>query len=78
MTAPTLLIVGSLDRDVLELNRRAAARLGGPHRIAVVQGAGHLFEEPGTLDAAARLAATWFSEHLAVGDRTATLTGADR
>ena len=63
--APTLMIVGSRDRDVLALNRRAAARLGAPHRVAVVQGAGHLFEEPGTLDTVAKLAADWFAAHLA-------------
>ena len=54
--APTLLIVGGEDREVLELNRRAARRLAGPHQFAVVPGAGHLFEEPGTLEQAARLA----------------------
>jgi putative phosphoribosyl transferase len=65
VSAPTLLIVGSEDRDVLALNRRAAQRLRCPHRIAVVQGAGHLFEEPGALEAVAKLATEWFEEHLA-------------
>ena len=55
--APTLLIVGGEDREVLELNRRAASLLAGPHELAVVPGAGHLFEEPGALEQAARLAA---------------------
>jgi putative phosphoribosyl transferase len=63
--APTLLIVGALDSQVLELNRAAAERLGGPHRIEVVPGASHLFEEPGTLDIVADLAADWFRTHLA-------------
>jgi len=63
--APTLLIVGGLDLDVLELNRRAAERLRCEHRVAVVEGAGHLFEEPGTLEQVARLAVDWFDEHLA-------------
>ncbi len=63
--APTLLIVGSQDPQVLALNRAAAERLGGPHRLEVVPGAGHLFEEPGTLDTVADLAADWFRVHLA-------------
>jgi putative phosphoribosyl transferase len=63
--APTLLIVGSLDVEVLELNRGAAARLRCEHRVAVVEGASHLFEEPGTLETVARLSGEWFDEHLA-------------
>ncbi|MBB3082808.1 phosphoribosyltransferase family protein [Geodermatophilus sabuli] len=62
--APTLLVVGGADRDVLELNRQAQARLRCVNRLAVVPGAGHLFEEPGTLQAAAALARDWFLEHL--------------
>jgi predicted phosphoribosyltransferase/dienelactone hydrolase len=65
VTAPTLLIVGGEDRDVLELNRRAAAMLRCPHRIALVEGAGHLFAEAGALEAVAALARDWFAEHLA-------------
>jgi pimeloyl-ACP methyl ester carboxylesterase len=64
LTAPTLLIVGALDPQVLELNRRAAGRLTCPHRLAVVPGAGHLFEEPGALDEVAGLAGAWFNTHL--------------
>ena len=64
--APTLLIVGGNDPEVLALNRRAAAALRCPHRLVVVEGAGHLFEEPGALDAVARLAAGWLEEHLPV------------
>jgi putative phosphoribosyl transferase len=64
VNAPTLLIVGALDTEVLALNRKAQARL--PHgRIAVVGGATHLFEEPGALEEAARLALEWFERHLA-------------
>jgi predicted phosphoribosyltransferase/dienelactone hydrolase len=63
--APTLLIVGSLDDQVLQLNRAAAAQMICEHRVAVVDGAGHLFEEPGTLDAAAALATDWFTHHMA-------------
>ena len=64
VTAPTLLIVGSLDREVLELNRRAKAIMRCPNQLAVVQGATHLFEEPGTLAAAAILARDWFVGYL--------------
>ena len=64
--APTLLIVGSQDRAVLELNRRARAALRCENRLAVVPGASHLFEEPGTLLAAAGLARDWFATHLPV------------
>jgi len=64
---PTLLIVGGSDAQVLELNRAARAQLGGPAELAVIPGAGHLFEEPGTLDAVARLAGAWFVRYLAPG-----------
>ena len=64
LRAPLLLIVGSLDREVLELNRRAAGMLRCPHRLEVVDGAGHLFEEPGALGTVARLASGWFATHL--------------
>jgi putative phosphoribosyl transferase len=62
--APTLLIVGSLDHEVLELNRKAKAVMRCPNQLAVVQGATHLFEEPGTLAAAAILARDWFKDYL--------------
>ena len=62
--APTLLIVGGEDVAVLEANRRALAALGPTGRLAVVAGAGHLFEEPGTLAEAALLARDWFGIHL--------------
>jgi dienelactone hydrolase len=62
---PTLLVVGGDDTEVLDLNRRALAELGSADKhLAVVPGASHLFEEPGTLDEAARLAAEWFARHL--------------
>ena len=65
VTAPTLLIVGGRDVEVLELNRQAAARLTAcEHQVVVVPGATHLFEEPGTLKQAADLAASWFVTHL--------------
>ncbi|GAB3285160.1 phosphoribosyltransferase family protein [Sinomonas notoginsengisoli] len=64
VAAPTLLIVGGADHHVLELNREAAARLTCEHRLEVVPGATHLFEEPGALDAVAHLARDWFLTHL--------------
>jgi putative phosphoribosyl transferase len=67
VSAPTLLIVGSRDEGVLELNRRAFARLSCPKRLVVVPGATHLFEEPGTLEEAARWATDWFERHLSPG-----------
>jgi pimeloyl-ACP methyl ester carboxylesterase len=66
VTAPTLLIVGELDHDVLRMNRAAYARLGGTKQLTIVPGATHLFEEPGTLDLVARLAVDWFIAHLGV------------
>ena len=63
---PTLLVVGGADEVVLDLNRQALARLRCPSRLAVVEGATHLFEEPGTLAEAALLARDWFIEHLGV------------
>jgi putative phosphoribosyl transferase len=63
--APTLLIVGGRDDVVLELNERARTQLHCENRLAVVPGATHLFEEPGTLAAAAALARDWFTDHLA-------------
>lgn len=66
VTAPTLLIVGSLDATVVGLNRAAAKQLAGPCRIEIVPAAGHLFEEPGALEAVAELAAAWFVAHLHV------------
>jgi pimeloyl-ACP methyl ester carboxylesterase len=63
--APSLFIVGGADTWVLQVNREAAAQMSALHRIAVVQGATHLFEEPGALDQVARLAGSWFAEHLA-------------
>ncbi len=62
--APTLLIVGGRDVAVLELNRQALAALQADSELAIVPGAGHLFEEPGALDEVARLATGWFRRHL--------------
>jgi putative phosphoribosyl transferase len=62
--APTLLIVGGHDLQVLELNRAAMARMQAETRLEIVPGASHLFEEPGTLEMAARLARDWFLRYL--------------
>ena len=64
MTAPTLLVVGGRDEQVLTLNEDAAGRLDGEHRMHVVPGASHLFPEPGALEQVARSAADWFETHL--------------
>ncbi len=65
VTAPTLLIVGSHDEAVLDLNREAQALMRCESRLEVIPGASHLFEEPGTLQAAAEVARDWFLNHLA-------------
>lgn len=62
--APTLLIVGGLDEDVIKRNRQALALLSCPGKLVIVPGATHLFAEPGTLEEVARLATQWFLKHL--------------
>jgi putative phosphoribosyl transferase len=65
--APTLLIVGSEDKPVIGMNKKALAELGcAEKKLILVPGATHLFEEPGTLERAANLAADWFASHLSV------------
>lgn len=63
--APTLLIVGANDTEVLELNRRALTLLAGPKALQIIHGAGHLFEEGNSLVVAADFASHWFVRHLA-------------
>ncbi|MBM9506363.1 phosphoribosyltransferase family protein [Actinacidiphila acididurans] len=63
VTAPTLLVVGGHDPTVLDLNRQAQSHLRCSNDLAIVPGATHLFEEPGTLPAVAELAADWFTRH---------------
>ncbi len=63
--APTLLIVGGADREVLALNTAALSQLTCPKELHVVPRATHLFEEPGALEEVARLATGWFTRHLA-------------
>ncbi len=67
--APTLLIVGEKDAQVLDWNRDAYERLPAEKELVVVPGASHLFEEAGTLEAAARHAGRWFARHLGSGAR---------
>jgi pimeloyl-ACP methyl ester carboxylesterase len=67
VTAPTLLIVGGDDHGVIELNEQAFAHLQCERRLAIVPGATHLFEERGTLEQVAELAAEWFVAHLRPG-----------
>ncbi|MGO4910139.1 erythromycin esterase family protein [Pseudorhodobacter sp. W20_MBD10_FR17] len=64
VTSPTLLVVGSLDFDVIKLNEQAFAALTCEKALEIVAGAGHLFEESGTLDIAVDHAANWFKAHL--------------
>jgi putative phosphoribosyl transferase len=62
--APTLLIVGGLDTQVIAMNEAAASQLQVENRIEIVPGATHLFEEPGKLEEVGRLASEWFLAHL--------------
>jgi putative phosphoribosyl transferase len=68
--APTLLIVGELDDQVLDVNRRAMERMLSEVRLEVVPGASHLFEEPGTLAQVADLTSAWFTERLTPHERS--------
>ncbi len=62
--APTLLVVGSLDTEVIELNRQAMAQMSATKKLEIVPGATHLFEEPGKLEIVAKLSADWFLRYL--------------
>lgn len=64
VNAPTLLIVGENDEEVIHLNRMALEKLNDRSAIKIIPGATHLFEEPGTLEQAAQLAAAWFEKYL--------------
>jgi dienelactone hydrolase len=66
--APTLLIVGGADREVLELNRQAAARLAAEHEISVIPGATHLFPEPGALEEVIERSVAWLARSLSSND----------
>lgn len=62
--APTLLLVGSYDQDVLQLNEKALHELAGVKKLSIIDGATHLFEEPGTMDQVCAQAAKWFKTYL--------------
>jgi alpha-beta hydrolase superfamily lysophospholipase len=64
VATPTLLLVGSADRVVVDLNQRAFEQLQCEKEIKLIEGATHLFEEPGALDQVAELAAQWFMDHM--------------
>lgn len=70
VTAPTLLIVGGFDEEVIELNNKAYMKLTAEKRMEIVPGATHLFEEQGTLEQVAELAAQWFVEYLGIPKET--------
>ena len=70
VTAPTLLIVGGEDETVIDVNREAFAHIRAEKKLEVVPGASHLFEEPGTLEEVAQLAAGWFARYLGQRART--------
>ena len=69
--APTLLIVGGDDTEVIRLNRIALMQLECTRELVLVPGATHLFEEPGTLEQVARLARDWFVRYLGQADQSA-------
>jgi putative phosphoribosyl transferase len=62
--APTLLLVGGWDTEVIELNKQAMAQMTAEKKLVIVPGATHLFEEPGTLEKVAKLSRDWFLRHL--------------
>ena len=67
--APTLLIVGGDDKEVVELNRQALAQLRCEKELTIVRGATHLFPEPGALTQVAELASAWFERYLPAAER---------
>jgi putative phosphoribosyl transferase len=77
--APTLLIVGGDDEPVIGMNRTALAKLKCPEKeLVLVPGATHLFEEPGTLEEVARIAADWFVRYLPAADRSHVSASSER
>jgi dienelactone hydrolase len=73
VVAPTLLIVGGFDGAVIDLNEQALAELGCKEKkLCVIEGATHLFEEPGSLEEVAKVAGEWFSRHFALKSRAHT------
>ena len=79
--APVLLIVGSEDKKVIELNRKAYVKIGCAKKVEIVAGATHLFEEEGALEKVAELAENWFKKFLfdeSVKERVASISQEDR
>lgn len=68
VTAPTLLLVGSRDYEVIELNKQAQRMMNCENQLSIIPGATHLFEEPGTLEEVARQASDWFASHFGAHD----------
>ena len=64
VVAPTLLLVGGLDVEVIELNRQAMAQMKAEKKLVIIPGATHLFEEPGKLEEVAKVSADWFIRYL--------------
>ncbi len=64
VTAPTLFILGSLDKEVIQLNKEAFSLLKSEKELILIEGASHLFEEPGKLEKVANMAITWFNKYL--------------
>ena len=64
VVSPTLLLVGILDAEVIELNREAMSQMNNEKKMVIVAGATHLFEEPGTLEEVAKIATEWFLRYL--------------
>ena len=62
--APTLLLVGGSDIEVIELNREAMEQMTAVKKLIIIPGATHLFEEPGTLEEVAKFSTTWFLRYL--------------
>jgi putative phosphoribosyl transferase len=76
VVAPTLLIVGGNDEPVIAMNKTALATLKCREKmLVIIPGATHLFEEPGTLDEVARIAAAWFTQHLTTASRDQVSAG---
>lgn len=73
--APTLFIVGEYDPNVLKMNQLAMDHLSSEKKLVVVKGAGHLFEEPGTLEEVAELSSAWFADHLPHWQQKSELPG---
>jgi putative phosphoribosyl transferase len=79
VVAPTLLIVGGNDEPVIGMNQTALAKLKCPEKkLVIIPGATHLFEEPGTLEEVARIAAVWFTQYLATAGRARASAGHQR